>query len=139
MPFHPAPALSVALALLALAPAPPLSAGQGENALALLDAYLDDAARSEPRWRTDLRPGQGPATLAAGHYAGRGDILGPFTYRPKSYAELPAEERARLLRGEGWRRFILARRAVKPRVIRFAISAGEMLGTRPLTVDLPEP
>jgi hypothetical protein len=104
------------------------------NALGLLDAYLALASRDVPAYRADIRPDGGPKEPSAGRIRGTGPILGPFTYRPKTYAELTPLERAVLLREPGLRDFLRSH-AVR----RVEVSAEDILGAQPVRIDLSKP
>jgi len=145
-----------------IAPAP-------ASALTLFDAYLAEAARTVPLYRTDLRAGGDPQHIPLGRFFGQGSMIGPFTYRPKTYDELTREERAELIRDPKFHAFLIASReqtddprgedtpvaggtplhrgarhstptpVTRPAVEKFSISPGEMLQRRPLFVVLPPP
>ena len=137
------------------------------SALTLFDAYLAEAAPTQPIYRTDLRPGGDDAHVPLGRLLGRGPMIGSFTYRPKTYEELSRLERAAMLHDPKFHAFLIAAReqadavgdggqtgedAVPilgrkslipgrseppPILQRFSISPTEMLQRRPIFVVLP--
>ena len=105
----------LAAGLLAFGVLPSLAAAvepDSGNALGLLDAYLSQAADETPPFRTDLEPRAGSAPVPSGRRSGLGSVLGPFTYRPKTYRELTPAERSDLLRDPKFRAFL--ERTVRP-------------------------
>ena len=85
--------------------------------------------------------GGDPARVPAGRVFGLGPIAGPFTYRPKTYAELSRSQRAALLREPRFRRFVAqfaSGRGVAP-AARWTIAPEEMLSRRPCLLTLPPP
>jgi hypothetical protein len=86
------------------------SASSPVTALAALDAYLVRAALSTPEYRADLKPGGERADVPLGRIYGVGPMMGPFTYRPKTYEELLPEQRMELVRSAGFRTFLLSSR-----------------------------
>jgi hypothetical protein len=85
-----------------------LSAQEGAgNALNLLNAWLAEAAPAEPAYRADLKAGGDPAGRGPGRLSGVSELLGPFTYRPKTYVELTPSERMELLRDPRFRAFLM--------------------------------
>ena len=87
------------------------------NALALLDAYVAQAARSLPADRANIVLGECPHP-PPGRFLANSAWLGPFTYRPKAYRELSGSDRAALLRDPAWPAFLATHRPapVRPRV-----------------------
>ena len=129
------------LALGLLLPHCPQAADQGRSAIAVLDAYLAGEAPSTPEYRADLQPGGDPARVPAGRLLGLGPIAGPFTYRPKTYAELSRSQRAALLREPRFRRFVAqfaSGRGGAP-AARWTVAPEEMLSRRPCLLTLPPP
>jgi hypothetical protein len=80
------------------------------NALGLFDAWLAQAAAETPAYRADLRAGGDPDAIPPGRGFGRSALLGPFTYRPKTYGELTRSERAAVLADPKFRAFLIAMR-----------------------------
>ena len=137
------------------------------SALTLFDAYLAEAALSQPIYRTDLRPGGDAAHVPLGRLLGRGPMIGSFNYRPKTYEELSRMERAAMLHDPKFHAFLIAAREQAdaggdgvqtgedtvpvlgrkslipgrsgplPILQRFSISPSEMLQRRPVFVVLP--
>lgn len=105
------------------------------NALALINAYLAQAASTEAAYRADLKTGGYGHGASAGRLSGIGPLLGPFTYRPKTYAELEPAERMALLRERKFRDFLI--KALKPAFRKFTLTAGEMLRKQPFPVVFP--
>jgi hypothetical protein len=119
------------------------------NALTLLNAYLAQAALSLPADRADIVLGGSPHP-PPGRFPATSAWLGPFTYRPKTYRELSASDRAALLRDPAWPAFLAAHRPAPAAslpppdppsvpVRRFSISPGEMRRTRAFPIALPPP
>jgi len=123
------------------------------SALVLFDAYLAEASRVNPLYRTDLRAGGDPAHVLPGRFLGQSPVLGLFTYRPKSYEELTLGERATLLHDPKFHAFLIASRsqaddgdeplsepsesaAILPLPQKFSISPAEILRPRPVFVIL---
>ena len=130
-----------AVLLLARGAAPASAGGTGEaagNPLAVFNAWLVTAAQSDPRWRTEIRPDGAGAVLPPGRYRARSAVLGAFSYRPRTYAELRPEERLELL-GQPEVRRLLRSPAERTREIRFAISPEEMRLNRPFIFTVPAP
>jgi hypothetical protein len=132
-PFVPRAAAALAAAALLSGSAPGQPRG---NALDLLDAYLWEAAATTPAYRADLRAGAGPSDAADGRRAGVSPVLGPFTYRPRTFPELSASERSGVLADPALGNFLRKRRAA---ALRLAIPPAEMLRPGPLVVAVPEP
>jgi hypothetical protein len=121
--------------------------GDPSNALKELDAYLVQAARSDPAYRTDIKRDDVP-DRSAGRFPGYSSFLGSFSYRPKTYGELSRSERAELLSSAAFHSFLAAGRgsldieikgpiSAPPR--QFSVSAAEMLRTQAVTVMIPPP
>lgn len=121
------------------------------TALVLLNAYLAQAALSDPADRADARVGD-PPDVSSGRLAGYSSLLGSFSYRPKTYADLDRTERTALLRDPAWHAFLAAAnrrnpgRAEPPSprtatggAARFTVSPEEMLAAVPVRVDLSRP
>ncbi len=89
--MKPALILSLTLGLV------PLAGAEGRNALELLDAFIAAQAADNAAYRTDLQPGGGPGKVPQGRRLSSGPVLGPFTYRPKTYSELSPALREALL------------------------------------------
>jgi hypothetical protein len=129
------------------------------SALTLFDAYLAQAAVSQPIYRADLRPAGDAGHVPIGRLLGRGPMLGPFTYRP---------ERAAMLHDPKFHAFLVAAREeadaggddvqttgdgvpilgrkrliplTGPRAALecFSVSPAEMLQHRPFVIVLPGP
>ena len=117
------------------------AADQDHSALTLLNSYLEREARTNPEYRADLRRGGDPARLPPGRLFGRGSLLGPFTYRPQTYAELSRPQRALLLRDPQFRAFVatIAQRGQPLAPRRRFIGPEEMLGRRPVLIVIPKP
>jgi hypothetical protein len=138
------------------------------SALTLFDAYLAQAAVSQPIYRADLRPAGDAGHVPIGRLLGRGPMLGPFTYRPKTYEELSRPERAAMLHDPKFHAFLVAAREeadaggddvqttgdgvpilgrkrliplTGPRAALecFSVSPAEMLQHRPFVIVLPGP
>ena len=134
-----------------LAGAAPVRAFAG-NALTALDAYLAQAALTTPAYRADLQAGA-PGKTPPGRLSGVAPFLGPFTYRPKTFGELTAPERAALLRDPPFRAFVIATReesgrggrtaaagfGAPPRIASIAIGARDLLAPGPLFISVPPP
>jgi hypothetical protein len=145
------PRLASALAV-AMALARPLPAQEPiGNALMLFDSYLAQAALINPAYRTDLKAGTETAP-PPGRLLGESPILGPFTYRARTFGELTRGERADLLRDPGFRAFLIttslqaecggwpaiaAERTGQPPVTTFSVEPEEMLRPRAVRVILP--
>jgi len=128
-----------ALAGLATLSAPPAPGSDGApTALAVFDAWLATAARTDPRWRTEIRAEPAAVTPPPGRYLARSPVLGTFSYRPKAYAELKADERLQLLREPAFRRRLQPGPGHKRR-LHFAIPPEEMRQNRPFVYTLPPP
>ena len=80
------------------------------SALTLFDAYLAEAALTEVSYRADLRPCSDATHVPLGRLLGRGPMIGPFTYRPKTYDELSRPERAAMLHDPKFHAFLIAAR-----------------------------
>lgn len=80
------------------------------NALGLFDAWLAQTAAETPAYRADLRAGGDPDAIPPGREFGRSALLGPFTYRPKTYGELTRSERAAVLADPKFRAFLITMR-----------------------------
>jgi hypothetical protein len=119
------------------------------RALPLFDAYLAQSARTVTAYRTAIRIGEDPKTLAVGRVVGESAYLGSFTYRPKTYAELSQAERALLVHDPQFRDFLAGRlppasplprardgASPPPGDFRCTIDPEEMLRTRPFIVVL---
>ena len=118
------------------------------TALTLFDAYLAEAALTTPLYRVDVQAGGDPQHIPLGRLFGQGPMIGPFTYRPKTYDELTREERADLLRDPKFHSFLIASRehadraesedapVPRPTIEKFSISPSEMLQRRPIFVVL---
>jgi hypothetical protein len=100
-------AFPVALAIVAVSCASRAQDPTG-NALGLLDAWLAREAVHSAAYRADPRPGGDAASLPPGRLLGHSPFLGAFTYRPKTYRELPSLERAALLGDPGLRAYLVS-------------------------------
>ena len=116
-----------------LAAAAGAAGSPGGNALAVVDAYLAKAARSQPRYRTDLSLG---GSNVGDRLVGWSPLLGAFAYRARSYRELTALERATLWRDPGLRRYVAGAAAA---AVPLRIAPEEELRPGPLVVVLPRP
>jgi hypothetical protein len=105
-----------------------------EGGLSTVNAYIAAAAVTDPAYRTDLRPGGDSGSLASGRMMARSPLLGTFTYRAKTYADLNATERFRLLRSPGWGRYLKSH--TRRRVV---ITPEQMLSDQPILLRLPSP
>jgi hypothetical protein len=125
-----------------------IAQGAPAPALAVFDAYLAQAARNDPTYRADLRLAGDPPGAGVGRFTAQSAFLGPFTYRPKLYAELTAAERVLLLRDPQFQAFLL--RAAPPRqapappaaasvAYHCSISPEDMLRAEPLRIVLSPP
>jgi hypothetical protein len=133
--------LLLIIAACAAAAVPLAAESRAGNALALLDAFVAAAARNRPELRADVRPAAAPAAPPPGRALGFSSILGPFTYRPRRWAELTGADRAALLRDPALGAF-LASHAAKPSASptrAVSISAGDLLRLGPAIVPLPPP
>jgi hypothetical protein len=138
--MHP-PRLILLIAACAAASGPLPGEGRTRNALALLDAFVAAAARDRPGLRADVRPAGNSQAPPPGRALAFSANLGPFTYRPRTWAELTGADRAALLRDGGLREFLAANAAgVAPIPTRnVSLSADEMLRLGPAIVRLPPP
>jgi hypothetical protein len=109
------------------------SATPGENALEMLNQFLAESAATTPAYRADLQRSADPAHVPDGRLTGFSGLIGPFTYRPKKYAELTQVERLELLRAGRFHNYLLKRG--RP----FSINPEDMLKPRPLVVQLDPP
>jgi hypothetical protein len=120
------------------------------RALPLFNAYLAQAALTVTADRTDLRIGDETKGPEPGRLTGESAYLGPFTYRPKTYAELSQAERALLVHDPQFHAFLVARGRhtpppPDPKIDRTApkvdfhceISPEEMLRSRLFVIVLP--
>ena len=98
------------LCLAAFAPLVSTRGGAG-NAVGLLDAWIAGRALADPAFRTDVRIGGDQAPGENGRMQAESRLLGPFTYRPRTYGELTPLERGALLRDGRFRGFLAAARA----------------------------
>jgi hypothetical protein len=105
----------------------------GEDALTTLNRFLADSAPSTPAYRTELRRGTDPEPASHGRLAGSSPLIGPFTYRAKTYAELTQVERADLLRDGRFHAYLLEKSRT------FSIHPEDMLEPQPLIVPLDPP
>lgn len=124
-----------------------------QTALSLFDSYLAQEAPVEPCYRTDLRAGGDPGHVPPGRFFAVGPMIGPFTYRAKTYGELTVEERAAVLHDPRFRAFLIATRvqedrppswksgarSLHPAQERLVLTPEEMLENRPVLVVLARP
>ena len=120
-------------AALATFTCPQLIAAPGETALQIFDAFLAAAAPADPDYRTDIRRSGEPSHPSEGRLTGVSPLVGPFTYRPKTYAELTRSERIELLRDGRLHDFLLHRSRS------FVVTAEEMLCPDTLDIRLNTP
>jgi hypothetical protein len=111
----------------------PATGAPPENALDSLNLFLAESAPTTPAYRADLQRNADPEHVPAGRLCGVSSLIGPFTYRPKTYAELTPAERVELLRDGRFHDFLLRRGR------RFEIKPEEMLRAQPLVVPLDAP
>jgi len=124
----------VILASTALACTPaPATGAPGGNALETLNHFLSESAASTPAYRADLQRNADPAHVPDGRLSGFSPLIGPFTYRPKTYAELTPPERVELLRDGRFHDYLLRRG--RP----FQINPEDMLKPQPIVVQLNAP
>jgi len=137
---------------LLLLPFPLRAEARDGNARALLDAYLAQAALEVPAYRADLQAGGGPGRIPPGRLSGVAPLLGPFTYRSRTFGELTRAQRTALLLDPKWRAFLIVTTEQKhragpasippshpPQIGRFSVAPAEMLKPGPLLVALPPP
>jgi hypothetical protein len=128
---------------------PALAQARSANALETINAYLVQAARIDPAYRTDIVVGETPK-LSPGRFPGFSSFLGPFDYRPKTYGELSPAERAALLRDPAFHGFLAAvrppeekaagggsRSPAPARLRQFSITPEEMLAPPILPIVIP--
>jgi len=121
------------------------------NALGVLNAYLIQAARSDPAYRAEIETG-GPAPPSPGRFSGFSSWLGPFSYRPKTYGDLTPAARATLWRDPAFHAFLAAAPPPRPmegsggrpfappaRVRQFSVTPEEMLGAQAVQVMISTP
>jgi hypothetical protein len=138
--------------LIIACPSPHLRADNpaGGNALALLDAYLAQAALDTPAYRADLKAGGARGKVPPGRLLGMAPLLGFFTYRPRTYGELARGERAALLHDPRFHAFLTATREQSargnapqaqphPEMRNISITPGQMLQPGPVMIALPPP
>ena len=109
------------------------TAAPTENALEALNLFLAESAPTTLAYRTDLQRKAGPEHVAEGRLSGVSPLIGPFTYRAKTYAELTPSERIELLRDGRFHDFLLRRSS------RFEINPEDMLKAQPLVVQFAAP
>jgi len=128
------PCAPVILMLSALVWTPtPAGGTPGENALNILNQFMAESAAKTPAYRADLQRSFDPAHMADGRLKGFSSLIGPFSYRPKKYAELTQAERVELLRDGRFHHYLL----IKGRP--FTIDPKDMLTPEPLEVKLDLP
>jgi len=108
------------------------------NALTLFNAYLAQAAVKTIAYRADLQPGGDARKIPSGRLFGVSPLLGPFTYRPKTYGELTPAERAALIHDPKFRAFLIAARQPGD-LQKITLPPDEMLRSRPAVITLPAP
>ncbi len=111
----------------------PAGGTPGENALETLNQFLAESAVNTPAYRADLQRSFDSTHLPDARLKGFSSLIGPFTYRPKQYAELTQAERVELLRNGRFHDYLL----IKGRP--FIIDPEDMLIPRPLEVELDLP
>ncbi len=97
------------LCLVAFTPLVSTRGGAG-NAVGLLDAWIAGRALADPAFRADVRIGGDPVPGGSGRMQAESRLLGPITYRPRTYGELTPLERGALLRDGRFRDFLAAAR-----------------------------
>ena len=105
MPLRPASSLVLAILVVSRALRAQEPAG---NALGLVNAFLAAQAPNSAEYRADLRATPDDAPIPPGRIAGHSPLLGAFTYRPRTYRELPARERAEILSDPKFRLFLVS-------------------------------
>ena len=105
----------------------------GEDALTTLNRFLADSAPTTPAYRMDLRRSTDPEPAPHGRLSGFSPLIGPFSYRAKTYAELTQLERAELLRDGRFHAYLLEKGRT------FPIHPEDMLEPQPLIVPLDPP
>jgi len=111
----------------------PVNGAPGENALEAINQFLAESAATVPAYRADLQRYTDPERATDGRLAGFSPLIGPFTYRPKKYAELTQFERVGLLRDGRFYDYLLKKG--RP----FPINSEDMLRPRPLVIQLGPP
>jgi hypothetical protein len=111
----------------------PVRGAPGENALETINQFLAESAATIPAYRADLQRCTDAEPATRGRLAGFSPLIGPFTYRPKKYAELTQIERVELLRDGRFHDYLLKRG--RP----FPINSEDMLRPLPLVVRLDPP
>jgi hypothetical protein len=126
--------------VLAVLPCGTRAAEPSPGATALLDAYLAASAPSTPGYRKDIRPtGGGLAGAPAGRLTGFSRVIGPFTYLPRTAADLSPGERAAIGDDPRFAPFAAATRLASARgsgAPVFDIPPAEMLRHGPVLVAL---
>jgi hypothetical protein len=125
-------AAAISSASLICTPNPTTGAPPG-NALEALNLFLAESAPTTPAYRADLQRDADPEHVPAGRLSGVSPLIGPFTYRPKTYAELTPVERVEILRDGRFHDFLLRRGR------RFEIEPKDMLNGQPLAIQLSAP
>jgi hypothetical protein len=114
-------------------PSAPAFGAPGENALETINRFLAESAATTPAYRADLQRATDPSRVPDGRLSGFSSLIGSFTYRPKTYAELTQAERVELLRDGRFRDYLLA--MGRP----FRIAPEDMLRPGSLPVELDPP
>jgi hypothetical protein len=116
------------LATIVILACPPSIAAPEGNALETFDAFLAASAPANPTYRTDIRRSADPEHVTGGRMSAVSPLIGPFTYRPKTYAELTRSERIEMLRDGRFHDFLIRRSSS------FVVSAETML--TPDSIDI---
>jgi hypothetical protein len=125
--------LAAALMLIAAAP---LRAGPDPVDDALVDAFLWTAAGDTPVYRKDIRPWVPPAATPPGRLTGFSRMIGPFTYLPKSAADLTPSERAAMAADPRFAPFARARGSARRDPPALDLAAADMLRSTDIVVVL---
>ncbi|MGD1031004.1 MAG: hypothetical protein ABSA05_07670 [Opitutaceae bacterium] len=111
----------------------PVSGAPGESALETINQFLAESAATVPAYRADLQRCTDLERATDGRMAGFSPLIGPFTYRPKKYAELTQIERIGLLRDGRFHDYLLKEARL------FPVNPEDMLTPQPLIVQLDPP
>lgn len=101
------------------------AAGPEGNLGSVLNAFIASIAKDNPELKTSIALWTPDAPIPDGHQVGRSKTMGLYTFRPKAFSELTADEKAAVMKHPQLKAFIVS---VRNSRIYPAISAANPAG-----------
>jgi hypothetical protein len=133
-------------------PTPPQPTPASGAAVDVLNAFIATFAKEDPRLKTEIVLTNDPSVVPAGKQLGYSRLVGYYSFRPKTWAELSDDERMAVLHDNRLRAFIVSLRntstypsltnalpatAVADNALRFPVENGKVAVNTPVLVKIP--